>query len=283
MKEKLNFLKNLATEAGSIMLKSWDREIQVFEKQDRTIVTSVDLEISEMVVKEVHENYPDHGLLTEETAKLALPLKDKGFIIDELDGTYSYANHRTGFTFQCAYYENGDQLKIGLIFDPLQNLLLYGIKGGGVFIEWDGMIYQVTHPEKRRWEKLRFGHHRQYMTQTHKKMYSRLQVDPKNIISTGGVGSKVIDFALGKIDAIVSLKRFIPTWDWAPGKVIAEELGYRVTHLTGEEIHLGAQFHKLGFGYLVCPPDHQQRFKQELKWIVDKVSMNRQKKSRVSV
>ncbi|MDX2247907.1 MAG: inositol monophosphatase family protein [Bacteroidia bacterium] len=278
MREKLEFLKDVARQAGHIMMDFWEEEVAVFQKPDRTIVTSVDLEISQMVCRRILDSYPESALLTEETSGKLLYPKRTGFIVDELDGTYSYSIKRPGFTFQCAYYEDFDQLNIGLIFDPLHDLMVYSLRGQGVWLERRGEVEKLPGVNEKPWLQLRFGHHRTYMTQTHRKMYSLMGVRSENIIPTGSIGSKSIDFALGQIDAIVALNRAVSPWDWAPGKAILEELGYRFIHITGEDVQLRYPGNFRGFGYLVCPPGHLEKFRRELDWIVRKVSRRSNRK-----
>ncbi|MEZ4827332.1 MAG: inositol monophosphatase family protein [Bacteroidia bacterium] len=278
MREKLNFLKDLARKAGQIMLDNWNREVQVFQKPDHTIVTSVDLEISRFVCARILDVYPESALLTEETSGKLLYPKRTGFIVDELDGTYSYSIRRPGFTFQCAYFENFDELKIGLIYDPLRDLMVWSVKDVGVWIEQNGQSEKLPQLEEKPWLQLRFGHHRTYMTQTHRKMYSLMGVRQENIIPTGSIGSKTLDFALGKIDVIIALNRLVSPWDWAPGKAILEEMGYRFLHLTGEEVQVNYPGGFNGFGYLVCPPGHVEKFQRELYWIIRKVTRRGKRK-----
>jgi fructose-1,6-bisphosphatase/inositol monophosphatase family enzyme len=100
-------------------------------------------------------------------------------------------------------------------------------------------------------------------------MYDRLGVAPDRIVPTGSIGSKGIAFAAGEVDALVSLHPHVGPWDWAPGKVILEEIGFQVSHLTGQPLTLGGD--ALAAGYLVCPREHEARFVQGLGWLHDRL------------
>lgn len=271
MREKLTFIQTLALDAGDIMLQHWKRKIATFQKADLTIVTEVDLKISSMVVSRVREQWPGYGLLTEETCQ-AFGGESQGFIVDELDGTHAYANRRPGFTFQAAYYDSDNHAQIGVIYDPLRRLMLYAVRGEGVFLETDGHRSRLTPCFHAQWEKLRFANHRQFSSDTYRKLYARLGLSSEQIVSTGSIGSKVIDFVLGRVDALVSLNRHVGAWDWAPGKVILEELGFVVSHLGGEELQIEVPHPATPFGYLVCPRQHEQRLRSELRWITDRLA-----------
>ena len=269
MQAKLEFLQSLARMAGSIMLRNWGGEIHAFPKPDGSIVTEVDLEISRRVCEKIQRHYPDCSLLTEETRGKLLYPQRCGFIVDELDGTHGYFRGKSGFSFQCAYYEQFDQLKIGLVYDPLRDVMVYGVKGEGVYWQAQSQKHKVESLPSKSWPDLKYANHRRYMTGTLRRMYQGLGVDENRIIPTGGIGSKCIDFVEGKVDVLISLNRSIGAWDWAPGKVILEELGLKLCHLTGEELQVNKDDE--GFGYLVCPPEHYPSLLEKLDWIITKV------------
>lgn len=272
-KEIVAFLCQLARDAGTIMMSKRGSTLQMFRKKDSTLVTEVDLAISKMVVERVGNFAPHWGLMTEETCSGNCREHEIGLIVDELDGTNGYATGQGGFTFQCAFHIGG-RIMISVIFDPVDNVLVYAIKGQGVWIEQNGTSRNILPSEFRCWDSLRFAHHRRYMTGTIRKMYARMSVPKQNIIPTGGIGSKIIDFVLGKVDVLIALNRNIQPWDWAPGKLILEELGYACSHLTGAPLKLFSTHQELEFGYLVCPQVHWNRFLGELSWITEKVMPN---------
>ena len=284
MSSKRLFLEKLARDAGKLMMDHWQKEVDVFQKADDTIVTEVDLQISEMVCDRITKAYPQSAILTEETHKHLYFPKETGFIVDELDGTYSFVNGRSGFNFQCAYYENYGELSLGLIYDPLRDIVLCGVKGKGVTITEKGVTKAILPFSEVEWDHLKYGHHRMFQSRTHKKMYEKLGVSDDRIIATGSIGSKVIEVAQGNVDVLIALNRNIAAWDWAPGKVILEELGFCLYHLTGEEVALTDPRikRKRTFGYLACPVTHLDKFQSELRWIGEKLT-GRNKKATAKV
>ena len=271
MKEPISTLQTLAIEAGRIMLAHRHRSIKMFRKPDGTPVTEVDLAISNLVCQRIQEQFPDHCLLTEETHKDFVP-RSKGFIVDELDGTQAFIRGRKGFAFQAAYFEEGDDIRAAVIYDPLRDLMLVAEKGKGVQLNTKDKSTPIGPMPVRRWEYLRFAHHRHRMTRTHQKLYRNLSLKAEQIVSTGCVASKVFDFVLGRVDALVALNRFIAPWDWAPAKVILQELGYGLSHLNGKAVHLSDQPIMENFGYMVAPEVHLPRLTDEVSWIALKFS-----------
>ncbi|MEM9985172.1 MAG: inositol monophosphatase family protein [Bacteroidota bacterium] len=271
MKGPISTLQHLAIEAGRIMLSHRCRPVKIHRKPDGTPVTEVDLAISRLVCQRIRENFPDHCLLTEETHHDFVP-KAKGFIVDELDGTQAFIRGRNGFAFQAAYFEEGDEIKAAVIYDPVRDMMLVAENGKGVRLNTTNKSTPISPMPVRRWEYLRFAHHRQRMTQTHQKLYRSLSLKAEQIVATGCVASKVFDFVLGRVDALVALNRYIAPWDWAPAKVILQELGYGLAHFNGRSLHLSDQPTMENFGYIVAPEVHLPRLTKEVSWITQKFS-----------
>lgn len=250
-------MKSTARISGAIMKTHWRKPLATRRKADRTIVSEVDLRISQHVCQSIQQRFPSHALLTEETYQEFKPA-GRGFIIDELDGTQTYLRGEAGFTFQMAYFEDYDQLKIGLIYDPIEDLMTWCIKGQPAFISKNGFVQPLDYERNRTLDKLIYGHHRNRFNHTLWQIYQHLGVQPRQIVSSGCIGSKALNLILGKFDAIIGPHRHIPVWDWAAGKVITEPLGLEFFHFNGEEPSIDEIHTPHPFGYVVCPSVHKQ-------------------------
>lgn len=63
-----------------------------------------------------------------------LRTKEKFWVIDPLDGTTNFVSGLPLFSVSIALVENGETT-LGVIYNPMQNELLYAVKGEGAFIE----------------------------------------------------------------------------------------------------------------------------------------------------
>lgn len=131
MDEYLEFAKDLAQEAGKIMLRYFLAvDINTIMKEDDTPLTVADTAINELVIKMVKKEYPSHGVLGEEKSYEAE--RDLLWVLDPIDGTVPYSIGIPVSTFTVALVDKKDgQAKVGVIFDPHLNKLYTAIKGGG--------------------------------------------------------------------------------------------------------------------------------------------------------
>lgn len=66
MEEYLEFAKNIAYQAGKVMLKYFNQNNEASYKGDNTIVTFADAEINSYLIKKVKELYHSHAIDGEE-------------------------------------------------------------------------------------------------------------------------------------------------------------------------------------------------------------------------
>lgn len=247
----LDFLKQQARSAGEIMRTHYGGNFQVYYKPDNSRVTDVDLEISEMVHKRAPKHFPKIGLYTEESSdRKYVPNKDF-FIIDELDGTSFFIENTKGFSHQAAYYSSDFGLMLGLVYLPLDDILLFGIKGQGAFLEQNGAIRQLDPPPLKDFKHLRYAHPARYKGSKYRDFYGKMGVKPQQLLLTSAY--KTLQFVQGELDVSILLKGGMPVWDWAGEKVIVEELGFRYTYLDGREMQFGQVPVPREKGYLLCP------------------------------
>jgi 3'(2'), 5'-bisphosphate nucleotidase len=247
----LHFLKEQARAAGEIMRLYYGGDFKVYQKPDNSRVTDVDLAISKMVHERSRIAFPEIKLFTEEdTERQFLPGKDY-FIIDELDGTSFFIEKVKGFSHQAAFYSAGHGLMIGLVYLPMDDIMLYAIRGQGAFIEENGAARKLEKVPAKNISQLRYAHPARYRGNKYHDFYTKLGIRDEQILLTSAY--KTLQFATGELDVSILLKGGMPVWDWAGEKVIVEELGYRYSYLDGREMHFGVKPEPRETGYLICP------------------------------
>ena len=126
--EYLQFAKDIAKQAGKIMLKYFDMDNGASYKGDKTIVTLADTEINSYLIKRVKEKYPNHSVDGEEEQ---FGKSDYVWVCDPVDGTAMYARHIPVAVFSLALVNEGES-KVGVVFDPFTNNLYSNKRKRGI-------------------------------------------------------------------------------------------------------------------------------------------------------
>ncbi len=85
----LTFSQTLADEVGQRLLADFG-QVQAQEKSDGSLVTQADQWSDERIRGAIAQQFPDHGILSEETTHV-FPNNDWCWVIDPLDGTTNFA------------------------------------------------------------------------------------------------------------------------------------------------------------------------------------------------
>src|SRR3989344_6311567 len=122
-----------ALSAGALLMASYGKlkrsDIKTKSKND--FVTKLDGLAEELIISKIKKNFPDHGILAEETGKTAG--HQTLWVIDPLDGTSNYIHQIPMFSISIGVIENG-RLKAGVVYDPVHRELFTAQKGEGAFL-----------------------------------------------------------------------------------------------------------------------------------------------------
>src|SRR3989344_6391631 len=137
MEEYLTFAKNLALNAGNIMLKYFQVGLDSKVKSDNSIVSVADEEINQLVIDEVSKKFPDFSVFGEEGSVH----KKSNFVwvCDPLDGTVPFVKGLPVSVFSLALVEDGKPI-VGVVYDPFTKRLYCGTLGGGATLNDSSII-----------------------------------------------------------------------------------------------------------------------------------------------
>lgn len=254
----LAFLKRLAHEAGGIMRKHFRGDFKVYTKSDNSKVTNVDLAVSEVVQEEVKKEFPGAVLYSEEYEGRRIEEGKSHFIIDELDGTNYFIDGVAGFSHQAAYYDGATgRLEAGLVYYPIDDIMLYAVRDQGAYIEDQGVAQRLSTVQTKAFDNLRYAHPSRYKGDKYWDLFEALGVEPDRVIMINAL--RTLQFARNELDVAIFLRRHIPEWDWAGEKVIVEEIGFHHSYLDGQPIRFGEKPQGNSPGYLICPQFHREK------------------------
>jgi len=230
MDQYLDFAKDLAVEAGKLMLVHFHEGVEHHYKEDKTIVTIADEEINQMVIDRVAAKFPDHSVLGEEASN------DKkaefAWVVDPIDGTNPYAMGLPVSTFSLALCQNGQPI-VGVINDPFTKNLYWAVKGGGAFM--NGQKLAVSGSELKPGTRMNVDG---WASAKYDTWHIAASLSKKTGVYPLSIGSVVRASTLvasGKIEAAIFPGREGKFVDIAAAKIIVEEAGGKVTCMHGQD------------------------------------------------
>ena len=107
--------------------------MQVSTKGPGDFVTSADKRTERIIINELQKAHPEYGILTEESGNINSKNLNNRWIIDPIDGTMNFLNAIPHFAISIAYEEE-NEIKCGVIFDPIKNEIFVAEKGNGAYL-----------------------------------------------------------------------------------------------------------------------------------------------------
>lgn len=134
LQSRASFAKSLAREAGEKALVYFQSigELVIEQKGAQDLVSNADKDVETFIRDAIGKEFPNDGIVGEEHASVE---GDSGYIwvIDPIDGTANFLSAIPAWCIVLAcVYE--DQTKIGVVFEPSNNEMFWGVKNEGAFL-----------------------------------------------------------------------------------------------------------------------------------------------------
>jgi len=224
-----------AKKAGKAVLKEYknfNRET-VKLKARHEIVTRADLLSEKIILGEIRKNFPEHGILSEETGlSPAKGNEDFLWIIDPLDGTTNFSMHNPLWCVSIAL-ARGREIVLGVVYAPVLEELYAAEKGGGAFR--NGEKIKVSARSRKALHAFCHGREDKDIKRA-LKYYRKQKLSGLDCRQMGSAAIELAYVAGGRIESLM-----IPganLWDVAAGALLAREAGGKVTDFAGKEWNL---------------------------------------------
>ncbi len=220
-----------AREAGKLLLDGVGKIKNIERKQGEAtnLVTEFDKKAEALIIAKIHERFPSHDILAEESGSHDIQ-SDYRWVIDPLDGTTNYAHSLPLFSVSIAVEYKGE-IVAGVVYDPSADELFTAEKGTGAFC--NGTRLHVSAADSLINSLLVTG-----FPYTIRENPGRI-IDHFNnfLMESQGIrrlGSAAIDLAYiaaGRLDGYWEMTLF--PWDKAAGVLLVKEAGGLVTDILG--------------------------------------------------
>jgi myo-inositol-1(or 4)-monophosphatase len=221
---QINLITRACMKASRSLIRDFGEieNLQVSSKGPGDFVSSADKRTEKILIEELQKAHPEYGIITEETGIINKSNTKNRWIIDPIDGTMNFLNGVPQFAISVAYEED-NEIKCGVIFNPITNEMFCAEKGNGAYL--NNSRIRVSNKKKINDALVVTGGPKQ-ASKIKDKIFSEYINVSKNVSNVRKFGSAALDMAYvacGRFDGY--WQRELNYWDIAAGIVILKEAG----------------------------------------------------------
>ncbi len=228
-KKELKFARDIAVDAGNLLMKRFKKRHNVKLKGRVDLVTESDVKSEKLIVSGIKKNFPDDSILAEESG-----ITERGngrrWVIDPLDGTTNYAHNYPAFCVSIAL-EDDDDIVVGVIYNPILDELFSASVGGGAYLNRKRMVVTDERKLSRSLLATGFPYDIHESKIDNLENFARMYKEARGVRRAGSAALDLAYLACGRFDGFWELK--LHPWDVAAGVLLVVEAGGRVTNLDG--------------------------------------------------
>jgi histidinol-phosphatase len=232
MSQFLDAALEAAKAAEEVILRSYRRNLEVRLKQDKSPVTTADVEAEKAIRRIIESRFPRHGFHGEETGRTA-PDAEFLWLVDPIDGTKAFVREYPMFSTQIALAHRGEII-VGVSNAPAYGELAWAERGQGAWLGETPL--RVSAVAKFEEAALSTGNLKSLAGSPRWPALGRVVSRLSRIRGYGDFLHYHL-LAAGKIDAVIESD--VDILDIAALTIIVEEAGGRFTDLDGKPVSLG--------------------------------------------
>ncbi|MDX2030306.1 MAG: 3'(2'),5'-bisphosphate nucleotidase CysQ [Blastocatellia bacterium] len=231
MEKELEVARQIAREAGKILLEFYRDGAEVKWKGHDDPVTAADHAANEFLVRELGRRFPEDAILSEELPDDSVRLgRERVWMVDPMDGTKQFIERIGEFAVMIGL-SIGGAAKLGVVYHPTPDRMYYAAPGIGAYIE-DGMTTRrlrvdATADPARMLAAMSRSHHNPKVD----RVLAQLGVGQK--IASGSVGLKIGLIAETRAHIYLHLGARTNQWDTCGPEAILREAGGTITDIHG--------------------------------------------------
>lgn len=239
LEHELEVATELARAAGAILLQHYHSPFLVEQKvnalKELEEVTAADREANDLIVQRLATEFPDDGILAEESADTERRLeKARVWMIDPMDGTKNFIQRDGDFAVQIGLAIDGESVA-GVVYQPIRDVLYRAARGAGSWIEApDRETVRMSVSDVIAPHEMVLASSRSHRSPRMERVVSRFGF--KDEVRRGSVGVKIGLITEQQADLYLHLSPSTKQWDTCGPEIILIEAGGRLTDLFGQPL-----------------------------------------------
>ncbi|NDY42170.1 inositol monophosphatase [Dissulfurirhabdus thermomarina] len=227
----LDAAREAARRAGRLLMEYYGRPLEVRHKGTIDLVTEADLASERVLLADLRERFPGHGILSEEDAGAAgAPPEGPTWIVDPLDGTTNFAHGYPWFAVSVAFMDGG-RVQAGAVYHPVLDECLWAGRGRGAWLNDAPVRVSAAADLGEALLATGFPYDVQERPAPVLEALGAVLVRAQGIRRAGSAALDLAGVACGRLDGFWEIK--LKPWDTAAGALLVEEAGGRVSTFDG--------------------------------------------------
>lgn len=202
-------------------------------KGEVDLVTNADLEVQALIMERLHAAFPQHDILGEEGEAAPVEGASCRWIVDPIDGTTNFSHGLPHFAVLLALEVEG-ALQLGLTLDPMRDELFWAVRGGGAWLNGRRLRASRCPVLDQALMVTGFPYDRRTAQRNNIPHFAAMLRKTQGGRRLGSAGLDLAYVAAGRMD--LYWEQRLKYWDIAPGLLLVEEAGGRVTRFDGSAV-----------------------------------------------
>lgn len=217
--------------AGKYLKQNSENIKSIAFKGSINLVTNVDREVEDILIRSLRREFPDIGFLSEEIGEIKAN-SDLKWIIDPIDGTTNFAH---GFPFYAisVALEKDKKPVLGIVYDPVRNELFSAERGRGARLNGKPIKVSIQKDLKKSLLMTGFSYKLGKSMEANLGHFKDLLMASQGVRRAGSASLDLCYVACGRLEGFWELD--LNPWDTAAGWLIVKEAGGEVTTFSSRE------------------------------------------------
>ncbi len=227
MSRFLEVAADAARTAGKFLLENRGRipPDQITEKAKNDFVTRIDQQSEEIILKILHDAFPDHQIVAEEGSRRRSDSPYRWFV-DPLDGTTNFIQNLPMFAVSIALLKESEVL-CGVVYDPVHDELFQAERGQGAFCNGKPIRVSQENNFSRAVIATGFPHRRKIYLPDYLLTFNEIFLRCSGMRRCGSAALDLCYTAAGRYEGYWELG--LSPWDVAAGSLLVSEAGGKVS------------------------------------------------------
>lgn len=233
LSERVEFAKDIAKQAGIKLKELRLGEVDVVSKGRNDLLTIADGISEELIITAIKQNYPEDGIIGEESGNTQIGTTEYTWVVDPLDGTVNYAHNLPIYGVSVGLMKGGNPYG-GAIYLPVLDELAYCERNCGAYCNDKRLSVSDCTEFKKAYCVDDYNNRditkREYADEMH-KVFMHNSMNALSFICATFFFTNV---AKGCLDCYFGVG--FGLWDFCVGVVLVEEAGGKWSGPNGEEL-----------------------------------------------